>query len=94
MGATKVFPKANPKDVLLHGDMVLPNIIVTDEGDIGYIDLGQLSFGSPELDLADAIWSLQRNLGSAYGKLFLKKYGSATITPKIKKALNYRHAAD
>lgn len=91
LDATKVFPEASPKDVLLHGDMALPNIIVTDEGDIGYIDFGQLSFGSPELDLADAIWSLQRNLGPAYGELFLKKYGPVAITPKIEKALNYRH---
>lgn len=88
---TKVFPEASLKDVLLHGDMALPNIIVTDDGDIGYIDFGQLSFGSPELDLADAIWSLQRNLGPAYGELFLKKYGPVAITPKISKALNYRH---
>lgn len=91
LNATKVFPEASPEDVLLHGDMALPNIIATDEGDIGYIDFGQLSFGSPELDLADAIWSLQRNLGPAYGELFLKKYGSVATTPKIKEALNYRH---
>ena len=91
LDATKVFPEASPKDVLLHGDMALPNIIATDEGGIGYIDFGQLSFGSPELDLADAIWSLQRNLGPAYGELFLKKYGSVAITPKIEEALNYRH---
>ena len=92
LDATKVFPEASPKDVLLHGDMALPNIIVTDGGDIGYIDFGQLAFGSPELDLADAIWSLQRNLGPAYGKLFLKKYGPVDITPNIEKALTYRHS--
>lgn len=91
LNVTKVFPEASPKDVLLHGDMALPNIIVADEGDIGYIDFGQLSFGSPELDLADAIWSLQRNLGPAYGELFLKKYGPVALTPKIEEALNYRH---
>jgi len=91
LDATKVFPEAGPEDVLLHGDMALPNIIGTDEGDVGYIDFGQLSFGSPELDLADALWSLQRNLGPAYGELFLKKYGPVAITPTIKKALDYRH---
>lgn len=94
LDATKVFPEASPRDVLLHGDMALPNIIVTDEGDTGYIDFGQLSFGSPELDLADAIWSLQRNLGPAYGELFLKKYGPVAITPKIEEALNYRHVGN
>lgn len=89
--ATKVFPEASKKDVLLHGDMALPNIIVTDAGEFGYIDFGQLSFGTPELDLADAIWSLQRNIGPAYGELFLRQYGPVVITPKIQEALNYRH---
>lgn len=91
LDATKVFSEASKKDVLLHGDMALPNILVTDNGDIGYIDFGQLSFGTPELDLADAIWSLQRNLGPAYGELFLERYGSVVMTPKIQEALNYRH---
>jgi len=89
--AAKVFPEASSTDVLLHGDMALPNIIIADSGEFGYIDFGQLSFGTPELDLADAIWSLQRNLGPAYGELFLKKYGQVTMTPKIEKALKYRH---
>lgn len=89
--ATKIFPEASPKDVLLHGDMALPNIIISEQGQIGYIDFGQLSFGPPELDLADAIWSLQRNIGSNYGELFLKKYGPVTMTPKIEKALVFRY---
>lgn len=93
LDATKVFPEAGAEDVLLHGDMALPNIITTDEGDIGYIDFGQLSFGTPDLDLADAVWSLQRNLGPTYGELFLKRYGPVHITPKIQEALNYRHIA-
>lgn len=86
-----VFPKASPADVLLHGDMALPNIIMTDQGHIGYIDVGQMSFGSPDSDLADAIWSLQRNIGSGYGQLFLEKYGQVAMTPKIKEALEFRY---
>ena len=88
---TAVFPEANPHDVVLHGDMALPNIIISESKKIGYIDFGQLSFGSPELDLADAIWSLQRNLGPAYGELFLQKYGPVTMTPKIQQALAFRY---
>lgn len=87
----KLFPEAGSKDVVLHGDMALPNIIISERGDIGYIDFGQMAFGSPELDLADAIWSLQRNIGPNYGELFLEKYGPVTITPKIKKALKFRY---
>lgn len=89
---TKVFPEANSTNVLLHGDMALPNIIISDQGNIGYIDFGQMSFGTPELDLADAIWSLQRNIGPNYGKLFLKQYGPMVMTPKIEKALEFRYS--
>jgi len=89
--AAKVFPKASKKDVLSHGDMALPNIVISDQGETGFIDFGQLSFGSPELDLADAIWSLQRNLGPGYGEIFLSKYGPVTITPKIQKALKFKY---
>lgn len=89
--ATTVFPKASKEDVLLHGDMALPNIIISELGSIGYIDFSQLAYGSPELDLVDAIWSLQRNIGPKYGELFLEKYGQVTITPKIVKALEFRY---
>lgn len=88
---SKIFPQASSEDVLLHGDMALPNIIISDQGKIGYIDFGQMSFGSPELDLADAIWSLQRNIGPDYGELFLEKYGPVTMTPKIETALAFRY---
>lgn len=91
LDVTVVFPEGNDRDVLLHGDMALPNIIISEQNQIGYIDFGQLSFGTPELDLADSIWSLQRNLGPAYGELFLEKYGDVVMTPKIQKALAFRH---
>jgi aminoglycoside phosphotransferase len=89
--AARIFPQATSKDVLLHGDMALPNIIISEQNQTGYIDFGQLSFGPPELDLADSIWSLQRNIGPDYGELFLKKYGPVTMTRKIEAALEFRY---
>ena len=89
--ATKVYPDAKSSDVLSHGDMALPNIIIADNDDIGYIDFGQLSYGTPELDIYDSIWSLQRNLGPGYGELFIEKYGPVKRTPKINEILKYRH---
>jgi aminoglycoside phosphotransferase len=77
--------------VLLHGDMALPNIISTQEGSSGYIDLGKMTLGSPDLDVADAVWSLQRNMGPGYGELLLEEYGVVTVTPKLKEALDFRH---
>jgi len=94
LDARDIFPQASASDVLLHGDMALPNIIVSATGGIGYIDFGQLAFGTPELDLADAIWSLQRNLGPTYGQRFLQSYGPVTMTPKIEQALAFRYQSE
>lgn len=58
---------------------------------ISYIDLGQLSIGAPDSDLADAIWSLQRNLGTGQGEAFLKAYGDVTMTEQVKRALKFRY---
>ena len=46
----------------------------------------ECDIGTPELDLADSIWSLQRNLGPTYGEQFLQAYGPVTMTPKMKAA--------
>jgi aminoglycoside phosphotransferase len=88
---TKIFPEANSKKVLLHGDMALPNIIISEQHPTGYIDFGQMSYGSPEQDLVDAIWSLQRNIGPGYGEIFLEKYGSVFMTPKIEQAIKFKY---
>jgi aminoglycoside phosphotransferase len=85
----KVFPGASTGDVLTHGDMSLPNIIVDGQGQIGFIDVGQLNYGHPEKDLADGIWSLQRNFGQGYGELFLKHYGAVEVTPKMQEMLDF-----
>lgn len=78
--------------VVLHGDMSLPNITCTKPGSVSYIDLGQISVGSPDVDLADALWSLQRNISPDYGELFLKEYGDVVITEKLDEALKFRHS--
>lgn len=78
--------------VLTHGDMGLPNILYVSDTLSGYIDVGEASIGSPEKDLADAIWSLQRNIGPEYGEYFLKQYGPYDRTKKIEEALAFRYA--
>ena len=88
-----VFPGTTTSDdVVLHGDMSLPNIIAMNNGTLGYIDLGQVTVGPRDNDLADAIWSLQRNIGPKYGEYFLHEYGNVKVTPKIEKALAYRYS--
>lgn len=62
-------------NVLVHGDFCMPNVIF--DGDVlsGFIDLGDARIGSVEVDLAAAIWSLERNIGKGYGLDFLRAYG-------------------
>ncbi len=61
--------------VLVHGDACLPNFLFSAEQLSGYIDVGNMALGEPEVDLAAAVWSLQYNLGHGYGLEFLSKYG-------------------
>lgn len=90
-----LFPNMNIGDfVVIHGDMALPNIMCQTPGEAGYIDLGQMYLGRRDADLADAIWSLQRNIGPEYGDLFLKEYGNVIMTEKIEKALQFRHSIE
>jgi aminoglycoside phosphotransferase len=90
-----LFPNKNVDDlVVLHGDMALSNIICQIPGQAGYIDLGQMYLGKRDADLADAIWSLQRNISPEYGELFLKEYGNVTMTEKIEKALQFRYSIE
>lgn len=87
-----VFPEKNESGlVVLHGDMSLPNVICTQPGSVSYIDVGQVSVGSPDIDLADVLWSLQRNMGPGYGESFLEEYGNITMTATLEAALKYRH---
>ena len=51
-------------NTLIHGDFCLPNILVTNENNIGYIDLGDAGIGDPWRDYAWCIWSLEYNLNS------------------------------
>jgi aminoglycoside phosphotransferase len=91
----KIFPGKNTEGfVVLHGDMALPNIISATQGEASYIDLGQMHLGKRDTDLADAIWSLQRNIGPEYGESFLKEYGNVTMTEKIEKALQFRYSLE
>jgi aminoglycoside phosphotransferase len=77
------FGTFDAKNVLIHGDACLPNFIFKDDNFSGYIDLGDMEIGDPEIDLAAAIWSLQYNLGSGYGLNFLRSYGIKNATEEL-----------
>lgn len=77
--------------ILAHGDACLPNFIFNGDDFSGYIDLGDVTIGSPEIDFAAAIWSLQYNLGRGYGLRFLKKYGIENATEEMVEELRLKY---
>jgi kanamycin kinase len=76
------------RDVLLHGDYCLPNIILKDWKLSGYIDLGNGGIGDRHIDVAWGIWTLNFNLGTAkYSDRFMDAYGRDRIEPEMLRAV-------
>jgi aminoglycoside phosphotransferase len=61
--------------VVVHGDACLPNVVFAGTDFGGYLDVGAAGLGSPEVDLAAAVWSLDHNLGPGFGGELLRRYG-------------------
>lgn len=72
------------RDVLLHGDYCLPNIILNDWRLAGYVDLGSGGLGDRHIDVLWGVWTLNFNLGTtAYADRFLDAYGRDKIEPEM-----------
>jgi aminoglycoside phosphotransferase len=69
------FGRAEGDAVIVHGDACLPNFVFDGTNFMGCLDVGDLRLGSPEVDLAAAVWSLDHNLGHGFGGEFLRTYG-------------------
>ena len=68
------------REVLLHGDYCLPNIILDNWKFSGFIDLGAAGVGDRHVDLFWGAWTLWFNLGSdAYRDRFFDAYGRDKI---------------
>lgn len=68
------------KDVLLHGDYCLPNIILNNWDFSGFIDLGNGGMGDRHIDLFWGVWTLWFNLKTgAYRERFLDAYGREDV---------------
>ncbi len=71
------------REVLLHGDYCLPNIILNHWNFSGYIDLGCGGIGDRHIDVVWGIWTLNYNLGTArYTNRFMDAYGKDLIEPE------------
>ena len=76
------------RDVLLHGDYCLPNVILQGWKFSGYIDLGNGGIGDRHIDVAWGIWTLNFNLGTTkYSDRFLDAYGRDKIEPEMLRAV-------
>lgn len=60
--------------VLSHGDFCLPNIFITDDETINYIDLGRTGVSDKWCDIALCYRSLKDNYGGRYGTAEYPKY--------------------
>ena len=70
--------QAQPRDdiVVLHGDATLGNIIVAENGTVGFIDCGNAGRGDRYADLALLHADIVEHRGKAAGAQFLEAYGA------------------
>lgn len=85
------FGRAAEGEVLIHGDACLPNFLYQGSHLSGYIDVGDMTVGDPEVDLAAAVWSLQYNLGPGHGLTFLREYGLKDVDEERVETLRLKY---
>lgn len=61
--------------VLVHGDYSLPNVLINEKGEVGVIDLGDVSISSKYFDFYYLVKSLKRNKKEEKLNELLKGYG-------------------
>lgn len=72
------------RDVLLHGDYCLPNVMLHNWHFSGFIDLGNGGVGDRHVDLFWGAWTLWYNLGTdRYRDRFFDAYGRDQIQPDL-----------
>ncbi len=72
------------RDVLIHGDYCLPNILLDHWRFSGFIDLGNAGISDRHIDLVWGIWTLTYNLKTTrWSDRFLDAYGREVIEPEM-----------
>lgn len=72
------------RDVLIHGDYCLPNIILDNWQFSGFIDVGAGGIADRHIDLLWGIWTLMFNLKTnRYTGRFMDAYGRELIDPDL-----------
>ena len=76
------------RNVIVHGDYCLPNVLMKEGQFSGFIDLGQAGVGDRHIDIYWALWSLWYNLGTdQYTDYFLDYYGRDLIDQDLLKTI-------
>ena len=72
------------RDVLLHGDYCLPNVMLDNWRFSSFIDVGNGGVGDRHIDLFWGVWTLWYNLKmAAYTRRFLDAYGREKVEPLL-----------
>lgn len=76
-------------EVFTHGDYCLPNILVFNKENYGFVDWSQAGIGDRYRDLSPMVKSITRNFGEMYSTLFLKYYGIDKDKINLEKIVYY-----
>lgn len=61
--------------VVVHGDATLTNLVVDEEGNLGFVDCGNAGYGDRYIDLAVLHGEIQERFGPEAAALFVRSYG-------------------
>lgn len=80
--ASRIAIRPRLDQVVMHGDYCLPNVILSESGLSGFIDLGNGGLGDRHYDLYWGLWALAYNLKTErFHQDFLAAYGYDAIDP-------------
>lgn len=69
--------------VLIHGDAKFDNMLIDDDGELGFIDCGHAGRGDRYLDLEAVTGDIEEHFGAQWIEPFAREYGVKLDRPKL-----------